>query len=113
MNFFLKLILSTVAVMIASYVLPGVHVSSFFTALILAFVLSILNAIVKPILIVLTIPLTIVTLGIFLLVINALIILIADALMGNVFYVDGFWWALLFSIVLSIANSLLEELSKS
>ncbi|MEM9326134.1 MAG: phage holin family protein [Bacteroidota bacterium] len=113
MNFFLKLLLSTIAVMVASYILPGVHVSSFFTALVLALVLSILNVIVKPILIVLTIPLTIVTLGIFLLVINALIILIADALMGGTFAVDGFWWALLFSIVLSITNSLLSELSNS
>ena len=113
MSFIVKILLSTLAVLIGSYILPGVHVNSFVTALLLALILSILNAIVKPILIVLTIPLTIVTLGIFLLVINALIILIADAIMGGAFYVDGFWWALLFSIVLSVTNSLLEEISRS
>jgi len=113
MNFIIKLLLSTVAVLISSYILPGVHVNSFLIALLLALVLSLLNAIVKPILVVLTIPLTIVTLGIFLLIINALIILIADAIMGGAFYVEGFWWALLFSIVLSVTNSLLDEISRS
>lgn len=112
MNFFLKMILSSVAVIIVSYLLPGVYVEDFFAALILAVVLAILNGLVKPILIVLTIPLTFFTLGLFLLVINAIIILMADGLVPG-FQVDGFWWALIFSILLSITNSLLSDLSKS
>lgn len=112
MNFFLKLILSAVAVILVSYLLPGVYVDDFFTALILALVLALLNGLVKPILIVFTIPLTFVTLGLFLLVINAIIILMADSLVSG-FQVEGFWWALLFSILLSITNSLLTDLSQS
>lgn len=112
MNFFVRLLLSAVAVLIVSYILPGVSVENFWAAFVLALVLSILNFFVKPILIILTIPLTILTLGLFLLVINALIILIADSLISG-FYVEGFWWALLFSLLLSITNSLLTDISKS
>lgn len=112
MNFFLKMILSSVAVIIVSYLLPGVYVEDFFAALVLAIVLAILNGLVKPILIVLTIPLTFFTLGLFLLVINAIIILMADGLVPG-FQVDGFWWALIFSILLTITNSLLSDLSKA
>ncbi len=111
MNFFLKILLSAVAVIIVSYLLPGVSVDNFFVAIILAFVLALLNFIVKPILIVFTIPLTIMTLGLFLLIINALIILLADALVPG-FYVNGFWWALIFSLLLSLTNSLLTDLSQ-
>ena len=110
MNFFLRILLSSVAVLIVSYILPGVGVDSFLTAIVLAVVLSLLNFVVKPLLIVFTIPLTILTLGLFLLVINALIILLADSIVPG-FYVDGFWWALLFSLLLSLTNSLLAELS--
>lgn len=112
MNFFVKIILSAVAVLIVSYLLPGVYVDDFFAALVLAVVLALLNSLVKPILVVFTIPLTVFTLGIFLLVINAIIILIADGLVPG-FQVDGFWWALFFSILLSVTNSLLTDLSKS
>ena len=111
MNFFIKILLSAVAVLVVSYILPGVYIDDFFTALILAIVLSLLNFLVKPILIILTIPLTIVTLGLFLLVINALIILLADSVVSG-FRVDGFWWALLFSLLLSITNSFLTDLRK-
>lgn len=111
MNFLVKILLSAVAVIIVSYLLGGVEVENFLSAVIVAFVLAILNYIVKPILIVLTIPITIVTLGLFLLVINAIIILIASNLVDG-FYVDGFWWALLFSLLLAITNSLLNEISK-
>ncbi|MEQ9403319.1 MAG: phage holin family protein [Cyclobacteriaceae bacterium] len=110
MNFLTKILLSSFAVIIASYLLPGVYVDDFLTALIIAIILSLLNVTVKPLLIILTIPLTIVSLGLFLLVINALIILLADSIVPG-FVVDGFWWALLFSLVMSITNSLLEDLS--
>lgn len=111
MNFFTKIVLSTLGVLIVSYLLPGVIVDGILTALVIAVLLSILNATVKPVLIILTIPLTIFTFGLFLVVINAIIILIADALISG-FEVNGFWWALIFSFLLSIINSLLTDLSK-
>ena len=113
MKFIIQLIISTLAVLIASYLLPGVEIvdNNFFTALIVAAVLSFLNAVVKPIMIILTIPITFLTLGLFLLVINALMILLAAKLVDN-FRVDGFWWALLFSLILSLVTSILESIKK-
>lgn len=108
MNFIIKILVSGLVVLLGAYFLPGVFVSSFGTALLVAIVLAILNVLVKPILIILTIPVTILTLGFFLLVINAIIILLTDALVGG-FEVDGFWWALLFSLVLSILTWFVES----
>ena len=110
MKFLVKLILYSVAIMLTSYLLPGVHVDSFVTAFILAAVLALLNITLKPLLIILTIPITIFTLGLFLLVINALIILLADYIIPGA-QIDGFWWALLFSLVVSILNGLFTGLS--
>lgn len=107
MGFIIKLLLTGVAVVLASYFLPGVHVDGFGTALIVAVLLAILNAIVRPILVILSLPITIMTLGLFLLVINALIILGADALIGG-FEVDGFLWALIFSLVLSVITYIID-----
>ncbi|WP_114779545.1 phage holin family protein [Botryobacter ruber] len=109
MGFIIKILLSGVAVMLAAYLLPGVDVSGFGSALIVAIVLAVLNAIVRPILVFLTIPVTILTLGLFLLVINAVIILLADALISG-FNVDGFLWALIFSIVLAIVSAILDAI---
>ena len=106
----LRLLLSSVSVLVVAYLLPGIDVSSFFSAFVIAIVLTLLNYIVKPLLIILTIPLTVVTLGLFLLVINAVIVLMADGLVSG-FEVDGFWWALLFSLLMSLVNSLLTDLS--
>ena len=112
MNFIIKLFLNAIAVVITYYLLQsGVHLQSFVYALLLAAVLSLLNASVKPVLIFLTIPATIVSLGLFLLVINAFIIEIAAWILNPGFTVDSFWWALLFSIVLSIINSIFERLT--
>ncbi len=113
MNFLLRLIISTLAVLISSFILPGVHIqdNNFFIALLVAAVLAFLNAVIKPIMIVLTIPVTIVTFGLFLLVINAFMILLTDKLVDG-FTVDNFWWALLFSFILSIITSILEGLKK-
>jgi putative membrane protein len=107
MNFFLKVLISSFAVIISSYILPGVHVKDFITALVVAFVLGLLNMLLKPILVILTIPVTILSLGLFLLVINAFIVQIAAYFVKG-FVVDGFWWALLFSIILSVVTYLLE-----
>lgn len=79
--------------------------------IIVAAILAVLNAVVRPLLIILTIPITVFTLGIFLLVINAVIILMADYIMPG-FEVDGFWWALLFSIILAIINSIFESFAR-
>ncbi|MFY0687330.1 MAG: phage holin family protein [Cyclobacteriaceae bacterium] len=111
MNFIVKILLSSVGVLIVSYVLPGIDVQDFFTAVMIALVLAILNYIVKPILIILTLPVTIVTLGLFLLVINALIVLLASGMVDG-FYVSGFWWALFFSLLLSLINGILFDLNK-
>jgi len=108
MKFIMGLIVSAIIAFGLSYILPGVHIDQFFTALILAVVLAILNAIIKPVLIILTLPITIFTLGLFLFVINALIILIAARFVPG-FAVDGFWHALLFSLLLSILSSLLYK----
>jgi putative membrane protein len=87
-----------------------VHVVNYGYALLVALVLAIANAFVKPILIIFTIPLTVLTLGLFLLAINAIIILMVDYFVPG-FTVDGFWWALAFSLVLSVFNSLFGDLT--
>ncbi len=114
MKFIIKLIISTLAVLISSYFLHGVNIdnNSFFTALTVAAVLAFLNTVVKPIMILLTIPVTIFTFGLFLLVINAFMILLAAKLV-NGFHVDSFWSALLFSLILSIVTSVLEGIKRS
>jgi putative membrane protein len=111
MNWIVRLLLNGLAVFLTAYILPGVDLDGYGTALLVALVISIANVIVKPILIIFTIPITVITLGLFLLVINAIIILLADYLVSD-FTVDGFWWALLFSLILSIFNSLFDDLTK-
>mgnify|MGYP001058904416 CR=1 FL=1 len=111
MKFVIKLIFAAVAVIIASYLLPGVVVDTFLTAIILAAVLALLNATLKPLLVILTIPITIFSLGLFLLVINAVIILFADWLIPG-FQVANFWWALAFSLILSIIVYIFDSLTK-
>jgi len=110
MNGIVRFLLSGLAVLLAAYLLPGVHVDDYGYALLVAAVLAVANFIVKPILIILTIPITVITLGLFLLVINALMILLVDALVSG-FRVDGFWWALAFSLILSVFNSLFADLT--
>ena len=107
MKFILRLLLSALAVVLLANILPGVHVATFGIAVIVALVIpGIVNTFIKPLLILLTLPLSVVTLGLFLLVINALIILMAGGLVSG-FAVDGFWWALLFSLLLSLVQSIL------
>lgn len=124
MNFIIKLFISAIAVLITAYFLDGVTISNnqfyssnspelnrFSTALLVAVVLAFLNTIVKPILTVLSLPITFFTLGLFLLVINAVIILFADKLVDG-FKVDGFWTALWFSLVLALVSSFLNLFNK-
>ena len=111
MKFLAQLIISALAVIITSLILPGVQINSPLTGVIVAAVLAVLNAIIKPILVILTIPITVITLGLFLLVINAAIILLASYLVDG-FNVQDFWTALFFSIILSLVTSVFNNLSK-
>ena len=109
MNLIIRLLITTVLIVLISKIIGGINVIDFTTALIVAVVLALLNTFLKPILVLLTIPVTIITLGLFLLVINAIIILIADKFIDG-FSVSSFWTALLFSILLSVSQSLLDKL---
>ena len=113
MNLLIKLLLTAVAVVILAYFLPGVTLegNTFMTALKVAAVLALLNVFVKPILVLFTLPATILTLGLFLFVINACIILLADKFIDG-FMVSSFWTALLFSILLSFLQSILYSVLK-
>jgi putative membrane protein len=104
----LKILVCAVNVFILAYILPGIEINSMFTAVIVAVVLSFLDAFIKPLLVLLTLPATILTLGIFLFVINACIILIDAHFVGG-FKVESFWHALLFSILLSFFNSFIHK----
>lgn len=108
MNFIMRIIVTSCVAFGLSYILRGVHIDTFWAAIIFALVLAILNAIVKPILILLTLPITVVTFGLFLFVINAAIILLTTEFVKG-FRVDGFWWALLFSLLLSVITSVIYK----
>lgn len=107
----LKLFLSTLAVFFTAYILPGVYIDKFTTAILVAVVLSLLNNYLKPALIFFTIPVTFLTLGFFLLVINAVLIMFTGTFIDG-FRVDGFWSAAFFSIVVSIVTSVLQALDR-
>lgn len=111
MRFIMRIIVTSIVAFGLSYLLSGIEIDSFWTAIVVAIVLAILNAIIKPLLIILTLPITILTLGLFLFVINALIILLASHFVPG-FRVDGFWWALLFSLLLSLVTSILYKEEK-
>jgi putative membrane protein len=110
MNFIVRLLLNAVAILITSYLLKGVHIGDFWDAFILALVLSFLNAFLKPVLVILTIPISILTLGLFLIVINAGVLLLATYFVDGT-SIDGFWWAVLFGLIVSILNSILYSLA--
>ncbi|MCF6223598.1 MAG: phage holin family protein [Flavobacteriaceae bacterium] len=111
MNYILKILLSAIAVIILSKILPGVEVDNYTTAIWVAFLIGILFTFLKPVLVVLTLPATILTLGLFLFVINAGLILIANNWIDG-FSVSGFWTALLFSVLLSFFESILYKILK-
>lgn len=108
-RFLTKVLLTALSALVASYILSGVHIESIQTAIVLALVLALLNTFIKPILIILTLPITILTVGLFLLVINILIIKWASDLVSG-FEVDGWLSALLFSLLVSFTASILESM---
>ncbi|MGB5486857.1 MAG: phage holin family protein [Lysobacterales bacterium] len=105
-NMLRNLLISTISVFVVSYILPGIQIDSIWTAVIVAVVMAVLNVTLKPFLILITIPITIITFGLFLLVINVLVLYAAEALIGG-FHIAGFWWALAFSFLVSFVNSIL------
>lgn len=109
MNYIFKVLLTAFAVLVIAYILPGVEVDNYGTAIWVAFIVGILFSILKPILVILTLPVTILTLGLFLFVINAAMILLANSWIDG-FSVSGFWTALLFSIILSFFESVLHKI---
>lgn len=112
MNVIIRILVTSLLVMVISYLMKGIVVDTFTTALTVAVVLGLLNFFVKPILVLFTLPITIITLGLFYLVVNALIILLCDKLVDG-FDVSSFWTALFFSIILSISQSLVYKLTES
>ncbi|HOF50561.1 MAG TPA: phage holin family protein [Candidatus Colwellbacteria bacterium] len=108
MKTFINWVISAVAIIIAAYVLPGVNVDGFLAALVLAVVLGAINAFIKPIILFLTFPINIVTLGLFTLVINAGLVILASYIVPG-FSVASFWWAMLFSIVLSFVTTVFSS----
>jgi putative membrane protein len=106
MKLLIRIILTSILVLLIAHFMTGVHIKDFVTALLVAVVLGLLNIFIKPIFVLLTLPFTIFTLGLFLLVINAIIILLCTNIVGG-FKVDSFFTALIFSIVLSLSQSIL------
>lgn len=107
MGMIIRLLITAVVAFGLTYVLSGVHIDSFTTAIVFAIILGILNLIVKPVLSILGLPLTIITLGLFSLVINAAVVYLAVYFIDGM-KIDGFGWALIFSIALSLITSLLD-----
>jgi len=104
----INLLISAGAVYFAAWILEGIHINNFITAIIVALILGFLNRFVKPVLKILTIPVTIITLGLFLLVLNVLMVYIADWFISG-FSVEGFWSALFFALIVGLINSLLKD----
>ncbi len=111
MNFILRLLVSALAVLITSYLIPGVHIESPAWSIVIAAALTIMNTIVKPFMIILTLPITLFTFGFFIMVINAFVILLTGKMVPG-FEVDSFWSALGFSILLTIIQTIFEASSQ-
>lgn len=109
MGFLLRVIVNALAIMLAASILPGIHVDGLVPALVGGLLLGLVNAVVRPVLIILTLPITLVTLGFFLLVLNALCFWLVASLVKG-FYVAGFWAAFLGAIVVSIVSWIMTAL---
>jgi putative membrane protein len=108
MNLIFSILVRGFVVLIAGYILPGVTIENFFVAIVVAVVLGLVNTFIKPLLVLLTLPVTILTLGLFMFVINALLVLLVSRIVPG-FHVLGFWWALLFSLVVSLISALFQR----
>lgn len=112
MHTIINILVSSIAVFAAGYILPGIHINNYLTAIVVAIVLGFINAFIRPFLLILTLPINILTLGLFTFVIMGLLVLLTSAIVPG-FRVDGFWWAVAFSIVLWIINGFLQSLDSS
>lgn len=110
-NFIVRLLINGMALMATATLVSGIHASGFWGAIIAALVLGIVNAIIRPVLLFFTLPLNVMTLGLFTFVINALMLMLTGAMVSG-FVVDGFFAALIGSIVLSIVSAILSWLVK-
>src|SRR5438045_9091588 len=108
MRFLIRILVIAAVSFGLAHVLRGVHIDTFWTAIVFAVVLTILNTFIKPLLILLTLPVTILTLGLFLFVINTIIVLLASKFV-NGFTIENFWWGLLFSLILSLVTSFVNR----
>lgn len=104
----IRLIIAGVAVLLTAYLLNGVEVSGFWMAVLVAFLLAIVNTYLRPFLLVISFPLTVLTFGLFLFVVNVLMIYVVEWILPG-FTVVNFWWALLFSVIQSFLNSLFQS----
>ena len=111
MKYLVSLLLNSVAVVVASYLIPNVTIDSYQTALLVALFIGLLNVFVKPVLKILTLPINVLTLGLFSLVVNGVLVLLVSNFLPG-FNVEGLIWAIIFSIVLSIVSSVLSLFSK-
>lgn len=109
MQILLYILISSITIFIAAQILPGVHLASYATAVIVAVVLGIVNSIIRPILLILTLPINILTLGLFTFVIMGAMVMLTSAIVPG-FKVDSFWWAMGFAIALWIINSFLSKI---
>lgn len=109
MHLLITWVISAIALIIISYILPGIHVAGFGSALIAAVILGLINAVVRPILAILTIPITLLTLGLFLLILNVLMFWLAGSIIDG-FQIDGFWWAAIGAIIYSMITGVLVSL---
>lgn len=111
MRFIISLLVNGLLVYLAAEILPGVAVTGYMEAILVALLLGIVNFFIRPVLTVLTLPITILTLGLFLLVINGAMVLLVDWLLSG-FSVDGWFWAIIFAIILAIFNMITGGLIK-
>lgn len=110
MSIIISILVNTIAVLVTGYILPGIHIATFWTALAVAIVLGIVNAILRPIIFILTLPINILTLGLFSFVIMGLMVYIVSAIVPG-FKVDNFGWAILFALIVALINWFLFALA--
>ena len=106
---FLRWLISTISIIVTAYLIGGIHVTGFFSAFFAAAILGILNAFFRPVILILTLPINVLSLGLFTFVINALLLMMVSGVIAG-FTVDGFWWALLGSLLISLVSWLLTSL---
>lgn len=112
MRWLLSLVLNALVLMLIDYLFVSFEINGFWIALLASVILAVINLIVKPVLVLFTLPITILTLGLFLFVINAITLMITQALLGDQFIIDGFFMAIMAAVFISIMNLIINSLLK-